>query len=152
MWFVFQLQQAEMLRSILHAVWVTSSLSLSFKSLKFPFAAVRSAGIEQLRRISWICLLLDTPKIETHGTTASFWKLWLRAYTHFQQGGKMTLLQIFPCCEELARWICSKEEIAEGSVLQWQNLLKKEKGDESFLKPFHACAAQAEISMLDISR
>lgn len=72
--------------------------------------------------------MLDTPKIEMRGTTASFWKLWLSAYTHFQQGGKMTLLQIFPCCEELARWICNKEEIAEGSVLQWQNLLKIGKG------------------------
>lgn len=38
--------------------------------------------------------MLDTPEIDMHSTTASFWNLWLSAYNHFQQGGKMTLLQI----------------------------------------------------------
>lgn len=136
-----------MLQSTLHTVWVALSFSLSLKSLKSPFAAMRSAGIKQLVRIGWICLMLDTPKIKMHGTAAFFWKLWLSAYTRFQQGRKMTLLQIFSCCEELARWICNKGEIAEESVLEWQNLLKKGKGilepTEPFLKPFHVCAAQA---------
>lgn len=31
-------------------------------------------------------------------------------------------------CEALARWICNKEGTAEGSILEWQNLLKKGMG------------------------
>ena len=118
-----------MLQSILPAVWVTLSLSLSLKSLKSPFAATRSAGIEQLIRIGWICLMLDTPKTEMHGTTASFWKLWLSAYTHFQQGGKMTLLQIFSLL-----WGTSKVNMQQGGNC-WRihigaaESIEKRKGD-----------------------
>lgn len=118
-----------MFQSILHTVWVALSFSLSLKSLKSPFAATRSAGIKQLVRIGWICLMLDTPKIKMHGTTAFFWKLWLSAYTRFQQGGKMTLLQIF-----FLLWGTSKVNMQQGGncwriCLGVAESIAKRKGD-----------------------
>lgn len=49
--------------------------------------------------------------------------------TIFSKEGWWHCCRFFPCCEELARWICNEEEIAEVSVLEWQSLLKKRSGD-----------------------
>lgn len=49
--------------------------------------------------------------------------------TIFSKEGRWHCCRFFPCCEKLARWICNEEEIAEVSVLEWQSLLKKRRGD-----------------------
>lgn len=61
--------------------------------------------------------------------------------TIFNKEGRWHCRRFFPCCEELARWICNEEEIAEVSVLEWQSLLKKRRGDTWAVSSLYVCSS-----------
>lgn len=121
----------------------------------FQFAAMRSAGTEQLKGIGWICLALNTPKIKMHYFSVKYC-LFLKTLAYclqpFSERRKMTLLQIFSLL-----WGTSKVNMQWGGNC-WSICLgvaesteKNERGYLSDISPF-MYAAQAEASTFSISR